>query len=965
MRYVTAHDPRDFRVYTGNVKASARTHRRSAPRRLRTPRPSQPRSVSRATAGAGTSSPQSDDRAADDYHTQPPPTEPAGSTSAAAADRGLRRSRFGVTVGGVRVGGLMPYQASKAVTKAYARAAQLVVVDEARTIELAPDAARREGRTSPKAIRRARARAPRRDRSARRRASRRRRVRRVCGSPRDTGSTARRATRAIVPRRREAAARSSRRKGVASSGSRPADPIRTALATNSALADPAAVRHHEAEGRGRPKLDEAIVIMRGSNRLLFFDDAQVRPQRSGVATGQSAYPTPLGDYEIVNHSSGTRGGTRRPSPWAKDSQPVPPGPRQPARDALDGSLRAIRRHPRHAGRRVDRLLGLARLHPHADSRRRVALPAREGRHAGLHHRPVVAMALAPRLVAQGVAIGLVALLFILLAWSLLHDEGGDLVEEARTRASVPSAPDFTLERLDEDGESHAVVARAGRPVVLNVWASWCIPCKDEAPYLEQVWRANRAPRSSSSSASTRRTSARTRAASPSATTFTLPARLRRAGRRDRRLRRDAASRDVRHRPRRARGACVRRGGERGRGARPACAQRSRRALSSMRARVVTRGARALLARRRWPRRRATPKAADLEAELVCPVCETTLDQSNAPIAQRMKACHPRTHRRRATAKRRSRTRSSRQFGPAVIAEPPGGGFELLAWLAAARRRCAGGAVVVARPDSVVEPAAVRPRADERQPLDPAARAPRRRRARALRPMRELDVDPGRVPRGDGLVPRALRAPARPRATCRRSPAVDADRLGSRAPRAESSASSVPFVVGFTAFFVLLGVGAALRRAAGCSATSSCSSAIAGSSSSCSGSRSWACCRGRSDSSGPVSLQEARGRGSRVLPRRRVRRVRRAVHRARCWPRSSSSPALRTRRSRVPRSSPCTRSASPCPFVLAGGALHACDVGVPLAPRPLPRDPDRRRRDHGRARACSALLRALLRPARAT
>ena len=31
-----------------------------------------------------------------------------------------------------------------------------------------------------------------------------------------------------------------------------------------------------------------------------------------------------------------------------------------------------------------------------------------------------------------------------------------------------------------------------------------------------------------------------------------------------------------------------------------------------------------------------PNAADLEAELVCPVCETTLDQSNAPVAQRMK-----------------------------------------------------------------------------------------------------------------------------------------------------------------------------------------------------------------------------------------------------------------------------------------------------------------------------------------
>ena len=33
---------------------------------------------------------------------------------------------------------------------------------------------------------------------------------------------------------------------------------------------------------------------------------------------------------------------------------------------------------------------------------------------------------------------------------------------------------------------------------------------------------------------------------------------------------------------------------------------------------------------------AAPSPSDLEAELVCPVCGTTLDQSDAPVAQRMK-----------------------------------------------------------------------------------------------------------------------------------------------------------------------------------------------------------------------------------------------------------------------------------------------------------------------------------------
>lgn len=99
------------------------------------------------------------------------------------------------------------------------------------------------------------------------------------------------------------------------------------------------------------------------------------------------------------------------------------------------------------------------------------------------------MARRAKLVAQGVAVGLVALLFILLAWTLLTEEGGDLAA-AVARGERPQAPDFTLERLDDDGELTLSSLR-GKAVVLNVWASWCIPCKEEAPFLEQVWQQNR------------------------------------------------------------------------------------------------------------------------------------------------------------------------------------------------------------------------------------------------------------------------------------------------------------------------------------------------------------------------------------------------------------------------------------------------------------------------------------------
>jgi cytochrome c biogenesis protein CcmG/thiol:disulfide interchange protein DsbE len=99
------------------------------------------------------------------------------------------------------------------------------------------------------------------------------------------------------------------------------------------------------------------------------------------------------------------------------------------------------------------------------------------------------MASRARLVGQGVAVGLVVLLFILLAWSLFSDEGGDLAAAA-SRGDRPQAPDFTLERLDEEGELQ-LSSLEGKAVVLNVWASWCIPCKEEAPFLEETWRENR------------------------------------------------------------------------------------------------------------------------------------------------------------------------------------------------------------------------------------------------------------------------------------------------------------------------------------------------------------------------------------------------------------------------------------------------------------------------------------------
>ena len=76
---------------------------------------------------------------------------------------------------------------------------------------------------------------------------------------------------------------------------------------------------------------------------------------------------------------------------------------------------------------------------------------------------------------------------------------------------------------------------------------------------------------------------------------------------------------------------------------------------------------------------AAPSPADLEAEFVCPTCRTTLDQSDSPIARRMKRMI-RASLAEGKTEKQIRDELVTQFGPAVVAEPPKKGFDLLAWL---------------------------------------------------------------------------------------------------------------------------------------------------------------------------------------------------------------------------------------------------------------------------------------------
>ncbi|MFQ5944558.1 MAG: peroxiredoxin family protein, partial [Anaerolineales bacterium] len=66
---------------------------------------------------------------------------------------------------------------------------------------------------------------------------------------------------------------------------------------------------------------------------------------------------------------------------------------------------------------------------------------------------------------------------------------------ATTSGAIPSpregfaAPDFTLETLE--GETVTLSDLRGKTVVVNLWASWCPPCRAEMPALQSAYEADR------------------------------------------------------------------------------------------------------------------------------------------------------------------------------------------------------------------------------------------------------------------------------------------------------------------------------------------------------------------------------------------------------------------------------------------------------------------------------------------
>src|SRR3954462_10729542 len=90
------------------------------------------------------------------------------------------------------------------------------------------------------------------------------------------------------------------------------------------------------------------------------------------------------------------------------------------------------------------------------------------------------------------AVGLAVIALVaLLVYGVSSSGPSRTLDSQLARGQKPAAPSLQLTSLG-DGKPTSLADYRGKVVLLNIWASWCVPCQTESPLLER-WHKKMQP----------------------------------------------------------------------------------------------------------------------------------------------------------------------------------------------------------------------------------------------------------------------------------------------------------------------------------------------------------------------------------------------------------------------------------------------------------------------------------------